>query len=66
MAATADDKEASKVMARVVNCECGYVARGASDDEVVADVQAHLQAEHPDLAGQISRQDLLGWVQIEP
>ena len=53
-------------MGRVINCECGYVARGASDDEVVAAVEAHIRAEHPQLAGQVSRQDLLGWIQIEP
>jgi predicted small metal-binding protein len=53
-------------MARVINCECGYVARGDSDDEVLADIEAHLRAEHPELVGQVSRQDELGWIQIEP
>jgi hypothetical protein len=28
-------------MAKVVHCECGYVARGETDDELVADVQQH-------------------------
>jgi hypothetical protein len=28
-------------MAKVVHCVCGYVARGETDDELVADVQQH-------------------------
>jgi hypothetical protein len=55
-----------EVIARVINCECGYVARGDSDDEVLADIEAHLRTDHPELVGQVSRQDELGWIQIEP
>jgi predicted small metal-binding protein len=53
-------------MARVIHCECGYVARGDTDDEVLADVEAHVRAEHPELVGKVSRQDELAWIQIEP
>jgi predicted small metal-binding protein len=53
-------------MARVIYCECGYVARGATDDEVLNDVMAHVRAVHPELVGKVSRQDELGWIQIEP
>jgi predicted small metal-binding protein len=28
-------------MVRVINCDCGYVVRGDSDDELVANAQAH-------------------------
>lgn len=47
-------------MARVINCECGYVARGETDDELVADAEQHMQSVHPDLVGKMSRDDILG------
>lgn len=46
-------------MAYVINCDCGYVARGDSEDELVADAEQHIQAEHLDMAGKVSRDDLL-------
>ena len=47
-------------MAKLINCECGQVVRGATDDELVAAAQAHIQADHPELVGKVSRADLLG------
>ena len=47
-------------MARVINCECGYVARGETDDELVAAAEEHIQTVHPDLVGKMSRDDILG------
>jgi predicted small metal-binding protein len=55
-----------EVMARVIHCECGFVARGATDEEVLDAVEAHVRAVHPELVGKISRQDEAGWIQIEP
>lgn len=52
-------------MARIIQCECGYVARGESDEVVVADVEEHIGSAHPDLSGKISRDDLYGWVEVE-
>lgn len=50
-------------MARIINCECGYVARAAQDDEVIALIQEHIRADHPDLIGKVTREDLEGWIQ---
>lgn len=47
-------------MAKVINCECGYVARGETDDELLADAEQHVQSVHPDLVGKLSRENLLG------
>jgi predicted small metal-binding protein len=33
-------------MAKVINCECGFVVRGATDDELVANAQAHARDVH--------------------
>jgi predicted small metal-binding protein len=33
-------------MAKVINCDCGYVVRGETDDELVADAQKHAREVH--------------------
>ncbi|MBV9830933.1 MAG: DUF1059 domain-containing protein [Marmoricola sp.] len=52
-------------MAKLIRCECGYVARGTTDDEVVSAIRAHLASDHPVLLGSVSQDDLLGWIQVE-
>jgi predicted small metal-binding protein len=51
-------------MNRQVKCECGYMARAASDDEVVANIREHLRTDHPDLLDKISDDDIRSWVEI--
>jgi hypothetical protein len=47
-------------MAKEFECERdGVVIRGADDDELVANVESHVAEAHPDLAGKVSRQDIL-------
>jgi hypothetical protein len=46
-------------MAKLINCECGEIVRGASDDELVENVTAHVERHHPDLVGKLSREDIL-------
>jgi predicted small metal-binding protein len=46
-------------MAKVVNCECGYTARGETDDELVSAVEAHVRQDHPEMAGQMGREDIM-------
>ncbi len=50
-------------MAKLINCECGQVVRGESDDEVVANAERHIRQAHPELVGKVSREDLLGMAQ---
>jgi predicted small metal-binding protein len=33
-------------MAKVINCDCGYVVRGETDDELVVDAQKHAREVH--------------------
>jgi predicted small metal-binding protein len=33
-------------MAKVIHCDCGYVARGDTDDDLVADAQKHAREAH--------------------
>ncbi len=46
-------------MARLIRCDCGYAARGETEEELLADARKHIEESHPDLAGKISREDLL-------
>jgi predicted small metal-binding protein len=46
-------------MAKVINCDCGYVVRGETDEELLAGADAHIRSDHPDLVGKISNDDLL-------
>ena len=47
-------------MAKLINCECGQVVRGETDDELVANAEAHIRRDHPELVGRISCDELLG------
>lgn len=50
-------------MTKIGNCECGYVARGETDDEVLADLEAHIRRDHPEMVGKYKREDLLDLVE---
>jgi hypothetical protein len=53
-------------MTRQVRCECGYTARGSSDDAVISLIQAHLVTDHPDLAGTETADDIRRWIELLP
>ena len=46
-------------MAKLINCECGHVVRGETDDELIAAAEAHINGNHPELVGKVSRDDIL-------
>jgi predicted small metal-binding protein len=52
-------------MARLIRCECGFVARGDTDEHVVTVIREHMATDHPALLDTVSREDLLGWIQVE-
>jgi predicted small metal-binding protein len=52
-------------MAKLIRCECGFVARGDSDDQVVSVIRGHMATDHPALLESVSNDDLLGWIQAE-
>jgi predicted small metal-binding protein len=47
-------------MSKQVNCPCGETVVGESDDELVANVEQHIEAQHPDMVGTMSREQILG------
>ena len=46
-------------MAKLINCECGYVVRGETDDELVQRAERHIQETHPDMVDRVTRDELL-------
>jgi hypothetical protein len=55
-----------EAMTRQVRCECGFVARGDTDEAVIALVLAHVAREHPDLAEAETADDIRGWIELVP
>jgi predicted small metal-binding protein len=49
---------------RVINCECGFVVRGDTDEELVGNAREHLRAAHPEIAGQISDEQFLAMAEV--
>ena len=50
---------------KLINCECGQVVRGKTDDELVAATSEHVSRDHPELVGKLTRDDILGMAEEE-
>ena len=44
---------------KVVHCPCGVNVEGASDDEIVKNVEAHIASDHPEMVGDYSREQIM-------
>ncbi len=44
----------------VVHCPCGEDVEAETDDALIAYVEAHIAADHPDMIGKYSREEILG------
>ncbi|WP_154794976.1 DUF1059 domain-containing protein [Occultella kanbiaonis] len=53
-------------MIRQVRCECGFTARGSTDDEVITLILAHVGQDHPHLAAVETADDVRGWIELVP
>jgi hypothetical protein len=49
-----------------IPCVCGHVLKGEDDDELWRKAQVHLRADHPELEGRVSREDLLAQAEEIP
>jgi predicted small metal-binding protein len=52
-------------MAKLIRCECGYIARGTTDDETVDAIQSHMGTDHPALLETVDRAEIFGWIEQE-
>lgn len=46
-------------MAKEINCPCGATVLGDDDDQLVANVEEHIQDKHPEMVGTKSREEIL-------
>lgn len=46
-------------MTQVVHCECGTDVEAETEDELVSKVEAHVNESHPEMAGKMSREQIL-------
>ena len=52
-------------MTKLIRCECGFVARGDNDDQVIGVIRRHMASDHPAILATVSQEDLLSWIQTE-
>ena len=52
-------------MTKVLSCECGFSVRAETDDEIVERVEAHMEEVHPDLVGNVTREEILAMTEEE-
>ena len=53
-------------MARQVKCECGYVARADTDQDVLDEIRSHMRSDHPELVDVVSDEQIISWIEIVP
>ena len=51
-------------MARQITHECGYVVRAETEEEVVDLTLDHLRRDHPPVAGQMTREDVVALIEV--
>jgi predicted small metal-binding protein len=51
-------------MARQILCECGHIVRGETEDEVVDLTLDHLRSDHPPLADQVTRDEIVALIEV--
>jgi predicted small metal-binding protein len=46
-------------MTKVIHCECGTNVEAETEDELVSKVEQHVSEAHPEMVGQMSREQIL-------
>jgi hypothetical protein len=54
-----DASEKRGAMAKQIICQCGYVGRGETAEDVAHVIEKHMQSDHPELVGEVTFEDLL-------
>jgi predicted small metal-binding protein len=44
---------------KVIHCQCGSDVQAETDDELVSKVEEHVQERHPEMVGQMTREQIL-------
>ena len=51
-------------MDRIIRCECGFIAKGDSDDSVVGEIRAHMKEDHRELYDKVPVEEVKGWIEL--
>jgi predicted small metal-binding protein len=51
-------------MAWMIKCECGEVARAETDEELISAVERHVQEQHPEMVGRLTRDQILEMAEV--
>jgi predicted RNase H-like HicB family nuclease len=46
-------------MSYTINCPDGVVVRGETEEELLANAEAHIREAHPEQVGKVTREELL-------
>jgi predicted small metal-binding protein len=46
-------------MPMLIRCDCGYIVRGETEEELIAAAREHIREAHPDQHAKVSDEDLL-------
>ena len=52
-------------MARLIRCECGYIAKADTDDEVIDQIREHMRQDHSALLETVAIDELRSWIELE-
>jgi predicted small metal-binding protein len=62
-APTAAPSERRNQMAKLINCQCGRTIRGETEEDVIRQAEEHIRDSHPELIGNVTREQLSEWVE---
>jgi hypothetical protein len=48
-----------EAMSCIINCPDGVVVKGETHDELLANAEAHIREAHPEMVGNVTREELL-------
>jgi predicted small metal-binding protein len=52
-------------MAQLIRCQCGYVARGSTEDDVIVNIREHMRQDHPALLESVVTEELRAWIELD-
>jgi predicted small metal-binding protein len=52
-------------MAKLIRCECGFIARGEDGEHVVSAIESHMRSDHPAVLAGMQRSEIFGWIEEE-
>jgi hypothetical protein len=52
------------LVAWMMRCECGEVARAETDEQLISAVERHIAEQHPEMVGLLTREQILGMAEV--